>query len=592
MPDLLRQIQLDLKNWAIAAKEKGWLNERAIQAIDATTTATPGALFDQANRPLVIGFFGGTGVGKSTLMNRFAGENVAHASAERPTSREITLYVHESVSVTKLPDEFPVQRMRTQSHQNNQYRSVLWIDMPDFDSVEQSNRELVELWMPHIDVIIYVVSPDRYRDDHGWRLLLEHGTEHAWVFVINHWDRGDERQRDDFRTMLNSAGLDNPHLFVTDSSESNNSQSGHNPTNLNQGNVNQGNLNQGNLNQISKTTDEFNALRETINQLADQQLIEQLESRGVVQRINRIREVTDSLRAQMSTPEQLQQLNPLWQSSWQTSTIELTETVDWKVPGIAKLYAEQEQGLLGSLYAKIRGRETPTDSASATIQSALENLLDDSFYDRVNESVDTFSQQATSTGIAFAAINHPIKHARPEWRNRARTHMQAAIEQSIATPGTPLQRLMHRVLGWLCWLLPLAAMGWIGFRVINVFRLGANDPAAYLSSNFAVHSLLLLGLAWLVPTVLYIKLKPSREKAAARGIRQGVIQVTQYIDEQIQTILQQLGVDQQQRVNELDSIMTAGVQIDEHALPEALQRMLIQEPPAVPVIGVRATTQS
>lgn len=571
MPDLLNQIQFDLKNWATSANEKGWLNERAISAIEATTAATPGALFDQANRPLVVGFFGGTGVGKSTLMNRFAGEDVAKASAERPTSREITLYVHESVSIAKLPDEFPVQRMRTQSHQNNQYRAVLWIDMPDFDSVEQSNRELVEQWMPHIDVIIYVVSPDRYRDDHGWRLLLEHGTQHAWVFVINHWDRGDERQRDDFRSMLHSAGLQNPHLFVTDSSDS--PQQQHD-------------------NQNANKKDEFNSLRETINQLADQQLIEQLESRGVVQRINRIREVSDSLRAQFGTPEQLQQLNPMWQSIWQTSSTELHESVDWKIPAIAAHYANQEQSLLGSLYAKIRGREAPADSTSAELQSALDNLLDDTFYDRAHETVDAFSQQATSSGIALAAIQQPLDNAKPEWPKRARTLMQSAIEQSLAAPGTPLQRQLHRVLGWLCWLLPLAAMGWIGFRVINVFRLGANDPAAYLSSNFAIHSMLLLGLAWLVPTVLFIKLKPSREKAAARGVRHGVQQVTNHIDEQTQKVLESLTTDRQQRISELDNIMTSGVQVDDGALPEALQRMLIQEPPAVPVTGVRATTHS
>ena len=135
MSDLLTHLHQDLKTWASDASNKGWLNERAVHSIDATTTATPGSLFDKPNRPLVVGFFGGTGVGKSTLMNRFAGETIARVSAERPTSSEITIYVHESVSVARLPEEFPMQRMRTKTHHNNQYRSILWIDMPDFDSV-------------------------------------------------------------------------------------------------------------------------------------------------------------------------------------------------------------------------------------------------------------------------------------------------------------------------------------------------------------------------------------------------------------------------------------------------------------------------
>ncbi len=558
MPDLLKHLQQDLKNWANEAHDKGWLNKRAAHAIDATTTATPGSLFDKPNRPLVVGFFGGTGVGKSTLMNRFAGEAVARASAERPTSREITLYVHESVSVANLPDEFPLQRMRTQTHQNNQYRSVLWIDMPDFDSVEQSNRELVEHWLPHIDVVIYVVSPDRYKDDQGWRLLLDHGTQHAWLFVINHWDRGDERQRTDFAAMLAEAGLNNPHLFCTDSSDSTN-----------------------------KTRDEFEQFRETVNTLADQQLIEQLESRGVVQRIKQIRTVTDELRAQMSTPEQLAELNPLWEHHWRNSTNEIEQSVDWKVPTLAALYADQEQGLLSSFYARIRGKEA---LAQETIEAraGVDNMLDDAFFDRIDESVDDFAQQATSAGIAITAIHEPLKALKPEWRSRAKSEMENAIQQSLALPGTKTQRSLHRFLGWLCWLLPLAAMGWIGYRVVNVFRLGANDPAAYLSANFAVHSLLLLGLAWLVPTFLYIKLKPSREKAAARGVRAGLDRIANEISQQVQGSLAQLSQDRLMRVNELDSIMSSGVQIDEGQLPEALQRMLIQEPAVLPVINAQS----
>jgi len=558
-------LQTNLKTATDAAK-KGWLNERAAHAIDATTTATPGSLFDRPNRPLLVAFFGGTGVGKSTLLNRFAGQPIARVGAERPTSSEITIYFHESITVARLPEDFPKRRLRAKTHQNNQYRSTVWIDMPDFDSVEQSNRELVKHWMPHIDVIIYVVSPDRYRDDNGWRLLLEHGTQHAWLFVINHWDRGDERQREDFRQMLKTAGLENPILFCTDSSDATRTTR-------------------------YKRKDEFDQFRETIHSLADQQLIEQLESRGVVQRIKQIRAVTDSLRTQMSSVEQLEQLTPLWQSHWAKSTNELVDAVEWKIPNVASLYADHEQGLLSSLYARIRGKK-PELTEPVQTRAGLANLLDDAFFDRVNESVDDFTQQATGMGVAMSALQAPLTALKPEWRIRAGNELETAIQQSIAKPGTKMQRQLHKMLGWLCWLLPLAAMCWAGFRIVNVFRLGASDPASYLSTNFAVHSILLIGLAWLVPTFLFIKLKPSREKSAARGARAGLRAVAEQISQQVQGALQLLKQDQQQRLNELDNILSSGVQVDDQDLPEALQRMLIQEPPAVPVAGVRATVQS
>jgi len=550
MSDLLKHLHLDLKTWASDAANKGWLDERAVHSIDATTTATPGSLFDKPNRPLVVGFFGGTGVGKSTLLNRFAGEPIARVSAERPTSSEITLYVHESVSVTRLPSEFPMQRMRTQTHRNNQYRSTLWIDMPDFDSVEHSNRELVEHWLPHIDVVIYVVSPDRYRDDNGWRLLLKHGTKHAWLFVINHWDSGDDRQREDFRQMLSSAGLANPILFCTDSSD------GSRPSK-------------------HKSIDQFEQFRETINALADRQLIEQLESRGVV----------------MSSPEQLEQLTPLWQSHWSNSTTELIDSAEWKIPAVASMYAEQEQGLLSSFYTRIRGKQPPAAQPIET-RAGITSLLDDAFFDRVNESVDDFTQQTIGMGVAISALQAPLSALKPAWRVRAGNELETAIQQSIAVPGTKTQRVFHQALGVLCWLLPLAALSWAGYRIINVFRIGADDPAAYLSTNFAVHSVLLITLAWLVPTFLFIKLRPSREKAAARGAREGLQAVAEHINQQVNGALEQLKQDQQRRLRDLDSILSSGVKIDDQALPEALQRMLIQEPPEVPVTGVRATTQS
>jgi len=545
MPDLLQNLSDDLKSWANAARQHGWLNERSVQTLDSTSTVTPGSLFDTPNRPLVVGFFGGTGVGKSTLMNRFAGEAVARTSAERPTSREITLYVHESVSVAKLPPEFPLNQLKTETHRNDEYRAVLWIDMPDFDSVEQANRHLVEAWLPHIDVVAYVVSPERYRDDNGWRLLLEHGTRHAWLFVINHWDRGDDRQRDDFMGMLQSAGLSDPLLFCTDSSEG-----------------------------TQKNGDEFDQFKQTINSLADQQLIDQLESRGIVQRLKQIRDVSEGLRQRLGTNEKLDEAKSVWQSHWKNSVGELQDSIEWKIPDVAQHYAAKSSGLIGGLIARVRGTEQ-VETEPLRASTGIDDVLDAAFFDRIDESVDEFAQQANALQVPLATLKQPSEMVKQESRSKSTELMQQSIAQSLAAPGSKAHRAMHRTLGWLCWLLPLAAMCWIGFRVVNVFRLGADDPAVYLSSNFVVNGLLLLGLAWLVPTVLYLKLAPSRVKAAARGIRNGVTRIGEHVDDQLQVALSNLETDRQTRLGELDDILSTGLQFNEGELPESLKRMLV-----------------
>ena len=78
---------------------------------------------------------------------------------------------------------------------------------------------------------------------------------------------------------------------------------------------------------------------------------------------------------------------------------------------------------------------------------------------------------------------------------------------------------MNRLLGWLTTLLPILAMLWVGYKVVVGFYAGNQSGGDYLGFNFAIHSFLLLGLAWLVPWFVYQKTKPSLQEAAEQGMR-------------------------------------------------------------------------
>ena len=249
--DLIEQA----KQWALNARALGWINVEMAEQLSAVDVRAPDALFSAASsltelttRPLVVAFMGGTGVGKSTLLNRLAAKNIAKAGVVRPTSREVTLYHHESVVLRHFPEQ-SLNQINISTHHDLGNKNVVWIDMPDFDSTEQTNKHLVLHWLPYIDVLIYVVSPERYKDEKAWRLLLAEGTRHAWLFAFNQWDRGQSDQYADFTQQLQSIGFVEPVIFKTACSEDN-------------------------------LSDEFEVLASTINSLATSHIIEQLELRG------------------------------------------------------------------------------------------------------------------------------------------------------------------------------------------------------------------------------------------------------------------------------------------------------------------------
>ena len=150
------------KRWAEQAVSAGWINLEAAQALSDFDARTPEALFNHnGSRPLIVAFMGGTGVGKSSLLNRLAGKAIAKAGIERPTSREVTLFHHRDMAIQHLPEKMPIEKIRIAQHDDETKKNIVWIDMPDFDSTEQSNKVQVFEWLPHIDVLIYVVSPER-----------------------------------------------------------------------------------------------------------------------------------------------------------------------------------------------------------------------------------------------------------------------------------------------------------------------------------------------------------------------------------------------------------------------------------------------
>ncbi|MBL1263733.1 GTPase [Methylomicrobium sp. RS1] len=472
------------RQWAAQAVEAGWIAREMLEQGSLPQAGTPSALFGQGQgRPLLVAFMGGTGVGKSSLLNRLAGKAIAKTGIERPTSREVTLFHHRSVALRHLPENLPIASVKVAQHDDEAKRHIIWIDMPDFDSIDQTNRHLVLEWLPHIDILIYVVSPERYRDEKAWRLLLAEGARHAWLFVLNQWDRGQPEQFEDFKRQLSKAGFVEPIIFKTICAE-------------------------------DGQEDEFSALAKMLTELANEHTVQQLEQRGLKARLDELRYTLEQYRQALGGGDAAsRELSPLWQQQWQRTGQLLQEGFAWPVRQLADYYAEHAVGLLTN----------PTSGKYPSTQA--DALLWDSWAKaRFDDALDEFVLQAEQRGIPALPLKRQLAPLREKAPKIIETQSELAVRQSLANPGNALQRTLLSGARIAEILLPLAALSWVGYQVFTGYRHSNETHLAYLGVDFLIHSSLVVAISWLTPWFIAKKLKPSLQASALRGLQKGLAQ--------------------------------------------------------------------
>ena len=114
----------------------------------------------------MLALVGGTGVGKSSLLNALAGSSVSDASARRPTTAHPLAWVPRSsrpdlgglLGWLGIPDD------EVRDHEEDALGNVAILDLPDLDSVEVEHRERVEAILPRVDAVVWVTDPEKYHD--------------------------------------------------------------------------------------------------------------------------------------------------------------------------------------------------------------------------------------------------------------------------------------------------------------------------------------------------------------------------------------------------------------------------------------------
>ena len=190
-------------------------------------------LLEKARCPgelLYVGILGGTGVGKSTLINALSRKEISSSSDRRPFTDRAVVYRHRDVSPA-LERFQHLLRTPDATHDAEAVRDLVLLDLPDFDSQEQANRRTVLEILPALDSIVWVVSPEKYADAAFYRFVKQTSiSQENFSFVFNKADEvlgEDETQRHQVLKELlgdlafrlkHEAGIEQPRIFSVSAS--------------------------------------------------------------------------------------------------------------------------------------------------------------------------------------------------------------------------------------------------------------------------------------------------------------------------------------------------------------------------------------
>jgi GTP-binding protein EngB required for normal cell division len=178
---------------------------------------------DQADRRLamsgsatVVALAGATGSGKSSLFNALSGTTLATVGVRRPTTAHAMASSWGEESAEDLLDWLQVPRrhaLQNDPAMDAALDGLVLLDLPDHDSTELDHRMEVDRLVQLVDMLIWVVDPQKYADaaihDRYLRPLAQHAD--VMMIILNQVDKLTVGQREqclsDLRRLLDSEGL-------------------------------------------------------------------------------------------------------------------------------------------------------------------------------------------------------------------------------------------------------------------------------------------------------------------------------------------------------------------------------------------------
>lgn len=169
----------------------------------------------------VVALAGATGSGKSTLFNALSGAEVSSPGVRRPTTGVAHASVWGEDGADRLLDWLEIPRRHRVAEPDAQLDGLVLLDLPDHDSVRIEHRLEVDRLVELVDVLVWVLDPQKYADAavHGRYLAPMAGHAGVLVVVLNQIDRLDEQAAAaclaDLRRLLDAEGLADTPIVAT-----------------------------------------------------------------------------------------------------------------------------------------------------------------------------------------------------------------------------------------------------------------------------------------------------------------------------------------------------------------------------------------
>ncbi|MER6946643.1 GTPase [Nonomuraea sp. NPDC000554] len=206
----------------------GRLPETAVSAARAVAERA-GARRDLSVEHTAVALAGATGSGKSSLFNAVAGTDLAAVGVTRPTTATAQAALWDGAGAGPLLDWLSVPRRHAagdpgqpgrpnggpdaHGEQPGDLSGLILLDLPDHDSIELAHRLEVNRLVELVDLLVWVLDPQKYADaavhDRYLRPLSRHRD--VTVVVLNQIDRlprdAVNRCLADLRRLLDEDGL-------------------------------------------------------------------------------------------------------------------------------------------------------------------------------------------------------------------------------------------------------------------------------------------------------------------------------------------------------------------------------------------------